>query len=133
MAWTATVINKDVTNGVVRIDIDYANGPVVVHERVESRSGQSETWLTDTARRRIAELTGLQTLYAAVTIGPLTIPAIPPPANTPRDEFERKLNQFQAALNAARMGLITEDAAVFANLRNWLRTNFLPEYIDLFL
>lgn len=133
MAWTATVTNTDVTNGALRIDVTYTDGTALVRERIETRSGQSATWLTDTVKRRIAELAGVDDLVASIPLGPVTIPEDPPPSNTPRDQYVRKLGQFNAALNAMRMGLITEDAQAFVTLRTWLRTNFLPEYLDLFL
>lgn len=133
MAWKATVTNTDVTNGALRIDVTYTDGTALVRERIETRSGQSATWLTDTVKRRITELAGVDDLVASIPLGPVTIPEDPPPSNTPRDQYIFKLNQFNAALNAMRMGLITEDAQAFANLRTWLRTNFLPEYLDLFL
>ena len=133
MAWTAVVTNIDVTNGVLRIDVTYTDGVALVRDRIETRSGQSATWLTDTVKRRITELAGVDDLVANIPLGPVTIPKNPPPSSTPRDQYIFKLNQFNAALNAMRMGLITEDAQVFSNLRTWLRTNFLPEYLDLFL
>ena len=133
MAWTAAVTNIDVTNGALRIDVTYSDGDRLVRDRIETRSGQSETWLTDTVKRRIAELDGVDALVSSIAIGPVTTPVDPPVSNTPRDQYVRKLEQFQAALNAARMGIINEDAAAFANLRTWLRQNFLVEYLDLYL
>lgn len=132
MTWTAAVTNVDVTNGALRIDVTYSDGDRLVRDRIETRSGQSETWLADMVKRRIAELDGVDVLVASIAIGSVTLSDDPPPSNTPRDQYSRKLNQFNAALNAVRMGLITEDAQVFSNLRTWLRTNFLPEYLDLF-
>lgn len=133
MAWTAAVTNTDVTNGLLRIDVEYSDGTTRVRERIETRSGQSATWLTDAVKRRIAELAGVDALVTSIPLGPVTIPDDPPPSSTPRDQYVHKLNQFNAALNAMRMGLITEDAQAFAILRTWLRTNFLSEYLDLFL
>lgn len=132
--WTATINNKIITNGMLRVNVSFTDGTQTFTENYETRSGQDANWLNDNINRRINDLTSVISFADSIPIGVFT-PTTPAPTPEPTSGkalYEFRLKKFEAMVSAIRKGLITDTNPSFVSLKTWLKNNFVDEYIDLF-
>lgn len=134
MAFTAKIVNKIWKNGLLTVEIEYTDGVRTFHDSMVSRSGQAADWVENEVVRRLTDLAGLDTLAESIELGPVAVNAVHGVAKeTPVSEYETKLRQFNAWLEALRQGVTTVDRPAFVALKTWLRDNWQDEYLELFL
>lgn len=135
MAFTATVVNKDMVSGQLVVTLEYTDGTYTFREAMMSRGDQSGDWIAEGVKRRLAELDGVKALDAKIAAGPVVVsPVVVEPSEpSDRDQYKAKLDLFNGWLNALRQGLTTTDRQSFVDLRQWLRDNWQDEYVELFL
>lgn len=129
--WTARVVNKSWKNGLLTVELEYSDGVRMFHDSMVSRSGQAADWVQSEVERRLTDLAGLDALAETISLGPVTV-AETVRSFQPVDEYAETLRRFNAALNAARQGILSDDAAIVNDLRCWLREGFRPEHLELF-
>lgn len=130
--WTASVTNKEIRDGLLRVTVLFAHPDgAQFSDRYETRSGQNASWLADAVQRRLDDLAGVAALADSIELGPVTAGAARSIERQP-SEYETKLRLFNAALSAARQGVISDDAEIVYELRQWLRDHFRPEHLELF-
>lgn len=130
MAWTAEITNKAIANGLLKVDVSFTDGTNIVTDRFESRSIPTD-WLKNAIVNRLAELETVYATIGTITIGAYVPEAVVEPPLTGRALYKKRLEIFDKMVSAIRKGLITDANADFIALRNWLRNNFIADYIDL--
>jgi hypothetical protein len=131
--WTASIVNKTWKNGLLTVELEYSDGERTFHDSMVSRSGQAADWVQAEVTRRLADLAGLDALAATIETGPVApLPTRQAAQPDGLSEYAGVLRQFNAALSAARQGIVSDDAEIIHNLRQWLRDNFRPEHLELF-
>ena len=133
MAFTAKIVNKSWKNGLLTVELEYTDGVRMFHDSMVSRSGQAADWVESEVARRLNDLAGLNVLAESIELGPVAVNAVRAVRVTPVSEYETKLRQFNAWLEALRQGVTTVDQPAFVALKTWLRDNWQDEYLELFL
>lgn len=134
--WVAIINSKIINNGLLRVNVSFSDGNQTFTENYETRSGQSEKWLSDNINRRLTDLISLDSFIETIPLGEFVYNAISSEGeDTPSDEralYEYRLNLFEKMVNSIRKGIITDQNPTFLNLKTWLKNNFVDDYIDLF-
>lgn len=134
MAFTAKIVNKTWKNGQLTVELEYTDGVRTFHDSMVSRSGQVADWVESEVARRLSDLAGLDALAESIKLGPVAVNAVRGVTKeTPVSEYETKLRQFNAWLEALRQGVTPVDRPAFVALKTWLRDNWQDEYLELFL
>lgn len=129
MAWTATVTQKSVNNGMMNVGIQFTDGTKTVIENYRS-SFPTEEWLKRTVRDRITYLSALDSFDATIGIGTVT-PLGPDPV-TPDEQnlFMNRVRLLGLVKMMIDMGVITQNNAKVTALVNWLKDR-IATYFDL--
>lgn len=139
MSYTASITNKEFTNGRLKVTIQYTNGEQTFNDTMECRSPQDGDWLKKEVSRRCKELNGLEIFEKTIELGDVSTTNVEEKnvdvieSDFNKEEYKDKLNLFLKAQQAFRMEIITEENETFLELRNWLSKNFKAEYLDLFM
>lgn len=133
MAFTAKIVNKIWKNGQLTVELEYTDGTRTFHDSMVSRSGQVVDWVESEVERRLNDLAGLDALAESIEFGPVAVNAVRSARVEPVSEYETKLRQFNAWLEALRQGVTPVDRPAFVALKMWLRDNWQDEYLELFL
>lgn len=107
MAFTAKIVNKAWRNGLLTVELEYTDGERTFRDSMVSRSGQAADWVESEVARRLNDLAGLDALAESIELGPVAVNAVRSVKVTPISEYEVKLRQFNAWLEALRQGVTT--------------------------
>jgi len=135
MPYTAAVVSKQIKQGQLHVVLEYynAHGEGILRDEMVSRSNQDDNWIMNEVMRRIKDLEGVDILYNRIVTGTVKIPAPEKKVVTLYDKYAQDLNNFSRYLAALRQGIIPIDRTEFVALREKLKTNFRPEYLELFM
>jgi hypothetical protein len=136
MAYTATPINKIITNGVLVATVTFSNSDNgdSFNFDFSTTQVQSETWLEEQVQNKLSNLNALPTVLDSIEIGTLIQPTQPSTTNTNIDyeQYKANLKTFQQMVNAIQQGVMTKDNPAFIALKAQLTADFSVDYIDLF-
>ncbi len=135
MKYTARIISKNITNGLLTIEIEYRSedGQDIFNDSVSTRSVQDENWLVDTVNRKLSELETIHSFADAITVGSPIEAIVVPTISVelaPKDEYKSKLEEFNKLQSALAKGFITPKDEEFIASLQWLRDNWTLEYLD---
>lgn len=136
MKYAAEVTNKTITSGLLQVQVCFRSedGSDIVNDCFETRSVQDAKWLQNNIDRKCKELEGLSSFIDTITIGEVVVVEETPvtPVLTAKEEYKSDLAKFNKLVGILRQGFIEQDNAEFVALQAKLKTNFSPDYIDLF-
>jgi type IV secretory pathway VirD2 relaxase len=130
--WTATVKNKEYVNGAIKVTVDYTDGTNTV---TESCIPQDKDGFRHWVKSRLATFNGgeeIDTEFAVndvVTIEEQVVnePTAEEMAQQAWFSDYFKLQQVQKLIE---LNVLTGNETPVTNLRNKVKNNFLPAYID---
>lgn len=130
--WTATVKNKEFVNGAIRVTVDFSNGTDTV---TESCIPQDKDGFTHWVKSRLATFNGGEVIdseYAVDTPVTLTepTPVAPTAEEIARNVWMRDYWKLQQVQKLIDLAVLTGNEAPVTALRNKVKNNFLPAYID---
>ena len=125
MAWTGTVTNKLLQDGVVYVTVEYTDGQNVISETYRNNNPVDE-WIDNTVRSRTAQLQ-IASDYD-VPIGPVTPPDLP--AVDPNIRlFRSRCRLLEVVKVMIDLGAVDADHPKVLALINWIRNN-ANDYFD---
>lgn len=101
-------------------------------EEMVTTQPQDDEWVQERVTKRIAELVELDSFSQKLMAGEIAPKEKIEKVLSPKDEYAEDLKTYQRFLTAQRQGFTTEEDATFKQLQTKLRTNFSPDFIDLF-
>lgn len=136
MAYIATILNKTITNGVLKVTITFSNNETNDSFNFDftTSQDQSETWLETQIQNKLKHLNALPLVSSNIEIGVTISQSIEstPINNTAYEQYKENLKKFQQMINAIQKGIITKDHPEFIALKTQLSQDFNTDYIDLF-
>lgn len=136
MAYTATPINKIITNGVLVVTVTFSNSDNgdSFNFDFSTTQVQSETWLEEQVQNKLSNLNVLPVALDSIEIGNLIQPTQPSTTNTniAYEQYKANLKTFQQMVNAIQQGVMTKDNPAFIALKAQLTADFSVDYINLF-
>jgi hypothetical protein len=134
MTYTATPINKIITNGVLVVTVTFSNSDNgdSFNFDFSTTQVQSETWLEEQVQNKLSNLNALPVALDSIEIGNLIQPIQPSTTNTAYEQYKANLKTFQQMVNAIQQGVMTKDNPAFIALKAQLTADFSINYIDLF-
>ena len=136
MSYTATPINKTITNGVLVVTVTFSNSDNgdSFNFDFSTTQVQSETWLEEQVQNKLSNVNALPIVLDSIEIGTLIQPTQPSTTNTNIDyeQYKANLKTFQQMVNAIQQGVMTKDNPAFIALKAQLTADFSVDYIDLF-
>ena len=136
MSYTATPINKTITNGVLVVTVTFNNsdnGDSFNYD-FSTTQVQSETWLEEQIQNKLSNVNALPIVLDNIEIGTPIQPDQPSiiNTNTAYEQYKANLKTFQQMVNAIQQGVMTKDNPAFIALKAQLTADFSVDYIDLF-
>lgn len=128
--WVGRTTTVEMKGGVLHVTVDFVKGDKLVSETFTTSQGQSEDWLVEQAEKKIQALSALEVLAETIQLGEIQKKAVVP--LTARDEYIADLETMQKMVNAVQKGVMERESAEYVALKNKLKANFLPEYVELF-
>lgn len=134
MKYTAQIVNKTIVNGILTVQVEYRSedGNDIFSNLYSTNGAQDESWLSDSVNKKLTELENIHTFADSIEIG--KTPEIKPKVETeltPRELFKQKSDEFEKLISVLNKGYITSDNEEFVTLNQWLKDNWLPEYLDM--
>ena len=131
--WTAEVISKQVTDGLLGVEVRFTDGKTILTDRYETRSGQDIDWLKSNIQRRLSDLETVHQFADTISVGTFDIKAKPKTIVLEGNaEYKTKLNEFGKYVEAIKKGVVSEDNPDFIACHKWLKDNFSKDVISLF-
>jgi hypothetical protein len=134
MAYTATPINKIITNGVLVATVTFSNSDNgdSFNFDFSTTQVQSETWLEEQVQNKLSNLNALPIVLDNIEIGTPIQPTQLSTTNTAYEQYKANLKTFQQMVNAIQQGAMTKDNPAFIALKAQLTADFSIDYINLF-
>ena len=136
MSYTATPINKTITNGVLVVTVTFSNSDNgdSFNFDFSTTQVQSETWLEEQIQNKLSNINALPIVLDNIEIGTPIQPDQPSiiNTNTAYEQYKANLKTFQQMVNAIQQGVMTKDTPAFIALKAQLTADFSVDYIDLF-
>ena len=136
MSYTATPINKTITNGVLVVTVTFSNSDNgdSFNFDFSTTQVQSETWLEEQIQNKLSNINALPIVLDNIEIGTPIQPDQPSTinTNTAYEQYKANLKTFQQMVNAIQQGVMTKDNPAFIALKAQLTADFSVDYIDLF-
>lgn len=136
MAYIATIQNKTISNGTLRVTVTFSNSELNDSFNFDftTNQDQSETWLEEQIQNKLKHLNALPVVADTITVGTTITETTNPtaPTNTAYEQYKANLKTFQQMVNAIQKGIITKDNPDFIALKAQLADDFNIAYIDLF-
>lgn len=129
MAWTASIISKNFTNGFYNVVVRYTDGVRNIDETYKAQVPKA-TWIPDQVRSRISQLDIAGVFDVAV--GPVT-PSDLPITDTNMLLFGQRIKMLEVAKMLIDLGVLRADNPKVIALEEWIKNNFdiYIEKIDL--
>jgi len=136
MAYIATILNKTITNGILKVTVTFNNSDINDSFNFDftTNQDQPETWLEEQIQNKLKHLNALPVVLDTVEVGSTISETIDPsiPTNTAYEQYKENLKTFRQMVNAIQQGIITKDNPDFIALKAQLAADFNIAYIDLF-
>lgn len=134
MAWTVKVLDKLISNGQITVTVEYSDGADTFSE-THSIKTTGNLIFERQISARIKQLEALGTYAATIPIGDIDLVALENKLADSADEIARKqyhkwVTQLTGAMEAVRLGVLTGSESQITTLRDNLKNNFIPEYIN---
>ncbi len=133
--YEAKIIESNLSNGLLSAVVEFkdSEGNDVFTERFETTRPQTQDWLNQQITAKIETVTALDAIRKSIKIGDRIIYVERAETETPeRIEFKNDLDAFHRLVSAAQQGIVDRNSQEFIGLRDKLKNNFIPEYLDLF-
>ena len=136
MAYIATILNKTITNGILKVTVTFNNSDINDSFNFDftTNQDQPETWLEEQIQNKLKHLNALPVVLDTVEVGSTISETIDQsiPTNTAYEQYKENLKTFRQMVNAIQQGIITKDNPDFIALKAQLAADFNIAYIDLF-
>src|SRR3972149_861988 len=136
MAWTAEIINKRFEQGKVFFRYRLTDGVQVIDEEASTTTAQTVEWVKNYAASRADEISRLEKFRDDIPLGLANPVVVTPPAISPAEvaasAYADKVRLFRAWQGAIEAGVKLAAGSVYLDLRNQLKTEFLPAYLRFF-
>ena len=134
MKYTARTISKNITNGLLTVEVEYRSedGLDIFNDRVQTRSAQDNNWLQNEVSRRLKELETIADFKDQIVVGSIVEPVVT--ENTlleDKDVYRENYKKFTKMVGALRSGLMDQKDEEFIALQIWLKNNFNSNYLDI--
>jgi len=134
MAWTASVINVQKTEGLVKVTVEYTDGVSPFYEVYQAKA-PGPTWIPDNVRNRIALLDAADAVV--IPLGSVT-PSDPPdppdppvPVDPEESLFMRRMEILQTVKVLIDLGYVPASNPKVVALGSWI-TARMATYFDKF-
>jgi len=130
--WTATVKSKELVGGALNVTVDFTDGTRTVTEScVPSDKAGFEFWV----KSRLATFNAGEDINTVFQVGaPIVIteptPVLPTAEEVARNEWFNDYRKLQQIQKLIELSVLTGNETQVVNLRNKVKNNFLPAYID---
>lgn len=137
--YKATIEDKKITNGMLSVTVKFGNEETgdSVKELFQTNQEQTSVWLEDHVARKLKDLNSLKDTETKIEVGTEVIPkeeTIEEKVLISKEKLEYKtdLEKFNKMVGITQQGLLSREDAGFLELKEKLKTNFSPDYLDLF-
>jgi len=127
--YTATINNKNFSGGKLTVEVTYSNGNENITDTHEVNQKQDSNWLKNIIERKLNDLNSLSDIKESIVTGVFNEEV---ETKSEKDLYYEKASQYIKYMDIARMGLIQHDRPIIIELREWLKSNFKDEYVNLF-
>ena len=116
MTWNASVTNKQLSDGILAISVQYSDGKRTVNETCKSSSASDSDWLATTITRRLEELDNLDKADVAIALGSI----IPKSVVIDNDmaAYNSSLRQLENVYRLVPVGVLQQDDKKIIDLQN---------------
>lgn len=133
--YTATIKNKEIVNGAIKVTVDFSDGTTTV---TETCIPQDKNGFTHWVKSRLATFNGAQeidadyALDAAVDVSdPVVEPPAPTQAEIDRDAWLADYRRWvRVKTTLIDTGIFTGNETPAVNLKNKVTTGFKPDYLN---
>ena len=136
MSWTATVANKQIDKrGNLIVTVEFADGVKTISEDFATSQEQPDGWLEEQVGRKLKALDGIAATMVPDIGAVIAKPVDPDPVpagDAAKDAYAADIARYNQYLSAVRLGIKIDKVQDFIDLKDRLRTNFQPDYLDLF-
>lgn len=133
--YKATIVDKAIVNGVLRVKVKYEDGEDAFNDTIETSQKQPASWPADQIALRLTHLNEMPAMLEAIELEKEYTAADAPAedaAQSAKDFYKEELHRFERFISAVAKGLTTEEHEDFITLKKWLADNFKADYLDLF-
>lgn len=137
MKYTVEITNKDIMpDGFLRVQVRFTgveDPSKIIQDHFDTRDGQDSAWLDLKIATRLKELEGLDTFVETIPIGeyvPIEDPVKKVAEVTARDQYALDYQRFNRLIDFIRQGIITDTNEEFVQIKQKLKDNLKPEYLD---
>lgn len=130
--WTAKVIEKDLVNGVIKVTVLFTNGNDQVTETCIPQDKNGFLFWVKSRLATFNSSESINTEYSVNSIIDVTEPAPEAPTATElkQQAWFSDYMKLQGVQKLIDLGVLTGNETPVINLRNKVKTGFLPAYID---
>lgn len=130
--WTATVKSKQFINGAISVTVDFSNGTETV---TESCIPQDKDGFTHWVKSRLATFNGGEAINSEFAVNtPVEFveptPVVPTAEEAARQTWFEDYYKLQQVQKLIDLSVLTGSETPVVNLRNKVKNNFLPAYIN---
>jgi hypothetical protein len=134
--WAATVTNKQIDKrGNLVVTVEFTDGVKTITEDFATSQEQPSGWLEEQVGRKLKALDGIAATVVPEVGAVIAKPVDPTPepsGDAQRDAYAADIARYNQYLSAVRLGIAIDKEQDFIDLKDRLRTNFRPDYLDLF-
>lgn len=124
--YKANILSTKINNGRLIVEVFFHSEEDSFNDTFETGQYQNDNWIGEQITRRLSHLNSLYAVKNNISIGPYHEKVV---IKSDKDLYHEKTTLYLNYMNTARLGIITHDLPVIAELREWLRKNFKDEYI----
>ena len=131
--WTATLVQKEKTNGNLRLVLQYTDGVNIVRREYITNGQVPSGWLNQVVANDIKQLTNLDAYDAALALSAVSAAADPVPTQADIDQaqfFKDYNNWIDVKTKLVDTGVVPLSAAAVQNLltavKNELKASYIP-------
>ncbi|HEY1037172.1 MAG TPA: hypothetical protein VGE62_01160 [Candidatus Paceibacterota bacterium] len=133
-SWLAEVKRREIVKDTLRVTVAFSKGDSSFDHVFETNQGQSDTWLGEMISWKIEQLKGIDAMSEKISEGVVDIGSITAAEEIKnhRAQYEEDLARFNKMVNATIQGIMSVDDPAFVELKQKLKAEFKPDYVDLF-
>lgn len=134
MPWTVKVLNKVLNKGQIDVTVEYSDGTETFSE-IHTIKAPGNFVFERQVSTRIAQLEALEAYAATISIGDVDLVALEnkladSAAEIARKQYHGWVTQLTGAIEAVRLGVLMGVETQITDLRDNLKTNYIPVYIN---
>lgn len=127
--YTANINSKTFKNGKLTVEVTYSNGNENITDIHDVIHSQDSNWINDIINRKLNDLNSLSNINDSIVIGEFKENDL---IESERDIYYKKATAYNRYMSIARNGFINHDRPIITELKEWLKSNFKDEYVNLF-